>query len=173
MLARDIPARLSVSGAPYSSVYQRQPGSLRDPTLYCWFNIEDEGGLDVSPHVSIHIDGNNLFNEMHISFSVLWAGGFGGETTRRSLSFFFLVKEGKVVFTKDNSMSFGRSRSGELLEQVSADSMPSLVRDMTQFAQAFVNKARGPGLPPPRVIDKGPREYIPGYSRTGPGAGLL
>ncbi|KAF0813624.1 hypothetical protein IGB42_01975 [Andreprevotia sp. IGB-42] len=157
MLARDIPDRLSVSGAPYSSVYQREPGSRSDRTLYCWFNVEDEGGLDVSPHVSIHIDGNNLFDELHISFSVMWAPGFGGTAKRHSLSFFFTLDKGRVVFTKDNSSGFGRSRQGELLDQVSADSMPALVRDMTQFAQAFVNKAHTPGsgLPQPKVFDRG------------------
>ena len=148
MMAKDVPDRLLVKSPPYSGVYQKKRGSNRDATLFCWFNVEDENDQnDAFPHVSIHIDGNNLLNEMHVTFNVL-----KGEDKHRFANY-YTVDGTKVKFQKE-STTLGPVSKEALLDSGQIQWADGQSRNLyggeaDRFAQEFVNvAATGVGLPP-------------------------
>jgi hypothetical protein len=152
MMASEVPDRLSVKSPPYTGVYQKRPGSRRDRTLFCWFNIEDaDDENDAFPHVSLHIEGNNLLDEIHVTFKVLKGEG------KHRFANYYKVDGTKVTFWKE-STTLGPVSTDDLMEsgryQYTSDKdkavRTNLYRgDADAFAQAFVNAAAtGQGLPP-------------------------
>ncbi len=153
MQINEIPSRMSIKSPPYTGVYQARPGSRKDRSLLCWFNIEDEGNdNDVFPHVSVNgMSQADEFTEFHISFPILYEGGFSGGMQKKNYSIWYKITTKGVMRDKDNAMNFPSSVRESRLSDGEVYG-----KTCDEFARQFVALALArKGLPAPTPIDKG------------------
>jgi len=124
MLIADIPTRVQVKCPPFTGVYDKR--RMKDRTLFCWFNNEDE---DNFPHISVH---QTLMEpdlkRFHVTFPVLHQGGWDADAEKRSFSLYFQINGGKLELYDQNSDTIRRSKN---------DSNPMSYDEMTELGKIF------------------------------------